>query len=69
LPDGRSIALKIADGNDRARIPVLVGALRSLGLGARAGAARDLLNELAVGTVLGGGQPVGTLEIRPGLFA
>ena len=69
LPDGRSIALKIADGSDRARIPVLVGALRSLGLGARAGAARDLLNELAVGTVLGGGRPVGTIEIRPGLFA
>jgi hypothetical protein len=49
-------------------MPVLVGALRSLGLGAR-GSARDLLNELAVGTVLGGGQPVGTVEIVPGLFA
>jgi L-asparaginase II len=68
LPDGRSIALTIADGGDRARMPVLVGALRSLGLGAR-GSARDLLNELAVGTVLGGGQPVGTVEIVPGLFA
>ena len=69
LPDGRSIALKIADGGDAARMPVLVGALRSLGLGARAGAARELLNELAVGTVLGGGQPVGSVEIVPGLFS
>jgi L-asparaginase II len=69
LPDGRSIALKIADGSDRARMPVLVGALRSLGLGARGGPTRDLLNELAVGTVLGGGQPVGTVEIVPGLLS
>ena len=68
LPDGRSIALTIADGGDRARMPVLVGALRSLGLGTR-GAARDLLNELAVGTVLGGGRPVGTVEIVPGLLS
>ena len=34
-----------------------------------AGAARDLLDELAVGTVLGGGQPVGTVEIVPGLLS
>jgi hypothetical protein len=47
---------------------VLVAALRSLGLGGRAGAARDLLNELAVGTVLGGGKAVGTVEIVPGLL-
>jgi L-asparaginase II len=69
LPDGRSVAVKIADGSDRARMPVLVGALRSLGLHERAGAARELLNDLAVGSVLGGGQPVGTIEIRPGLFS
>ena len=37
LPDGRTVALKIADGSDRARMPLLVGALRSLGLGARSG--------------------------------
>jgi L-asparaginase II len=69
LPDGRTVALKIADGGDRARMPLLVGALRSLGLGGRTGPARDLLNELAVGIVLGGGRPVGTIEIRPGLFS
>lgn len=68
LPDGRSVALQIADGGDRARMPVLVAALRSLGLDAR-GAPRDLLNELAVGTVVGGGQPVGTVEIVPGLLS
>ena len=32
LPDGRSIALKIADGGDRARPPVMVAALRRLGI-------------------------------------
>ena len=69
LPDGRTVALKIADGGDRARMPLLVGALQSLGLGARSGPARDLLDELAVGTVLGGGRPVGTVEIVPGLFS
>jgi len=69
LPDGRSIALHIADGADRARMPVMVAALRSLGLGGRAGSARDLLDELAVGTVLGGGHAVGTVEIVSGLLA
>ena len=28
LPDGRCVAVKITDGGDRARMPVLVGALR-----------------------------------------
>ncbi|MCE9623485.1 MAG: asparaginase [Actinomycetia bacterium] len=32
LPDGRAIALKIADGGDRARAPVMVAALRALGI-------------------------------------
>ena len=31
LPDGRAVALKIADGGDRARPPVMVAALRALG--------------------------------------
>ncbi len=31
FPDGRAIALKIADGGDRARAPVMVAALRALG--------------------------------------
>lgn len=32
LPDGRAVALKIADGGDRARPPVMVAALRHLGV-------------------------------------
>ncbi|MGB8859692.1 MAG: asparaginase [Ilumatobacteraceae bacterium] len=32
LPDGRALALKIADGGDRARPPVMVAALQALGI-------------------------------------
>lgn len=32
FPDGRAIALKISDGGDRARPPVMVAALRALGI-------------------------------------
>lgn len=32
LPDGRTVALKVADGASRARLPVMVAALRSLGV-------------------------------------
>jgi len=32
FPDGRAVALKIADGGDRARPPVMVAALRRLGV-------------------------------------
>jgi L-asparaginase II len=32
FPDGRAVALKIADGGDRARPPVMVAALRALGI-------------------------------------
>ena len=31
MPDGRAVALKIADGANRARPPVMVAALRALG--------------------------------------
>jgi L-asparaginase II len=62
LPDGRAVALKISDGAERARVPVLIGALRSWGL------TSDVLNELGTGTVLGGGRPVGSIELAPGIF-
>jgi L-asparaginase II len=62
LPDGRAIAVKISDGAERARMPVLMAALSRLGL------ASDLIDELAVGAVLGGGRRVGTVEVMPGLF-
>jgi L-asparaginase II len=32
LPDGRAVAMKIADGSNRARPPVMVGALQRLGI-------------------------------------
>ncbi len=62
LPDGRTVAVKITDGGDRARMPVLVAGLRALGLSS------DVLNELGTGVVLGGGHQVGTVEIAPAVF-
>lgn len=53
LPDGRAIAVKIADGANRARVPVAAAAL------ARAGVDPGLLTEFAGEPLLGGGQPVG----------
>ena len=57
LPDGRAIALKIDDGGQRARSPVMVAALRHLGVDVYA------LDEFATAPLLGGGERVG--EIRP----
>ncbi|MFC3572043.1 asparaginase [Streptomyces yaanensis] len=57
LPDGRAVAVKIADGANRARIPVAAAAL------ARAGVAPAALAEFAGEPLLGGAEPVGT--IRP----
>jgi L-asparaginase II len=57
LPDGRAVAVKIADGADRARVPVAAAAL------ARAGVDPALLAEFAGEPLLGGGEPVGC--VRP----
>jgi L-asparaginase II len=57
LSDGRAVALKIDDGGERARLPVLVAALRVLGV------ASPELDELGTVPVLGHGDPVG--EVRP----
>ncbi|GAB2728535.1 asparaginase [Streptomyces bullii] len=57
LPDGRAVAVKIADGADRARVPVAAAAL------ARAGVDPVLLAEFAGEPLLGGGEPVG--GVRP----
>jgi len=59
LPDGSSAAVKVADGSTRAAVPMLVGALRALGVTA------DVLDELATEPVLGGGVPVGELRGTP----
>jgi L-asparaginase II len=68
LPDGRCVALKITDGGDRARMPVLVEALRAMGVTPGTPQAAALLDEFAVGQVMGGGEPVGTVSVAPGLF-
>ncbi len=56
LADGSAVALKIADGAGRARTPVLVKALRLLGI--------EVLDDLATVPVLGGGQVVGEVRAR-----
>jgi len=58
LPNGSAAAVKIEDGNSRARTPVTVAILA--GLGAQPPA------ELATTVVTGGGRPVG--QIRPARF-
>lgn len=60
LPDGSSIALKIADGSTRARSVVMIAALRRLGIDIDAD---ETLTELATTPVLGHGKPVGA--VRP----
>ena len=57
LPDGRAVALKIADGAGRARAPVMVAALRALGVDLPADAARRA-------RCSGHGEPVGEVRAR-----
>ena len=52
-PDGRAAALKIADGGERARVPVMLTTLRTLGFD---------VDAVPVPAVLGHGRPVG--EVR-----
>jgi L-asparaginase II len=56
LPDGRAVALKIADGADRARPAVMVAALRSLGIDTTA------VEPFVTEWILGHGRHVG--EVR-----
>lgn len=60
LPSGAAVAVKVADGAQRARLPMLVGALRRLGVQA------PVLDELAEVPVLGGGRQVGSVRLRAG---
>jgi L-asparaginase II len=55
LPDGHGLAVKIADGNSRARPVVMAAALRQVGV--------DVPSEMLTAPVLGHGEPVGS--IRP----
>lgn len=56
LPDGRAIALKIADGANRARPPVMIAALRALGIDV------STVEPLVMQWILGHGHHVG--EVR-----
>ncbi len=56
LPGVGAVALKIDDGAERARVPVLVSALRRLAVDA------PVLDELAETPLLGGGVPVGAVR-------
>jgi L-asparaginase II len=57
LADGGAVALKVEDGAGRARTPILVAALRRLGVEA------DVLDELATTPVIGGGREVGEVRV------
>ena len=56
LPDGRAVAMKIADGGDRARPPVMVAALAALGVDVAA------LSPLVESRIMGHGRQVGTVR-------
>lgn len=58
LPDGSALAVKIADGSDRARMPI-TATLLAEHLGSEAALA---LEPLATSPAFGGGQPVGLLS-------
>lgn len=55
-----AVAVKIADGSNRARPPVMISGLRRLGLGD--GTEKDLFTELAGPPVYGGGERVGAMR-------
>jgi L-asparaginase II len=56
VPGVGAVALKIDDGGMRARMPVLVSALKRLGV------KEPILDDLAEETLLGGGHPVGIVR-------
>jgi L-asparaginase II len=60
LPSGAAVAVKVADGAQRARLPIVVAVLHRLGLDSA------VLDGLAELPVLGGGRPVGAVRLRRG---
>jgi L-asparaginase II len=62
LPSGRAVALKITGGDNQARLPVLVAALRRIDVDAL------VLDELAELPVLGGPAQVGAVRLRRGVL-
>ncbi len=63
LADGSAVTLKIDDGVTRARMPVMIAALRRLGVDA------PEFERQATSAVLGGGIPVGEVRLRPDALA
>jgi L-asparaginase II len=56
LPDGRAVALKVADGSNRARPPAMMQALRTLGVDVSG------VGDAVAQQILGHGRPVGTVD-------
>lgn len=63
FPDGRAVALKIADGGDRARPPVMVAALRALGIDV------SDVEALVLEPIMGHGRQVGVVRAVDGRSA
>ncbi|WP_189060908.1 asparaginase [Longimycelium tulufanense] len=63
VPGVGAVALKVTDGAARARLPIMVGALRALGV-----PASPELDALAEDPVLGRGEPVGVVRLLPDVF-
>ena len=61
MPDGRAVALKIADGGDRARPVVLAAALAALGIAVAPAAGAWHVDIYGHGRPVGGVRPVGAL--------
>lgn len=59
--DGRAVAVKVDDGAGRASVPVLVAALRRLGV-----ELPEDLGPVVAPPVLGGGRPVGAIRVPAG---
>jgi L-asparaginase II len=55
--DGRAVAVKVGDGSERARVPVMLAALRSLGFD---------VDDVPVPRILGHGHPVGEVTALVG---
>jgi L-asparaginase II len=64
LADGRAVAFKIEDGAARARPPLTVALLRTLGLDGEAGVDSAALDRIAAVPVVGGGRVVGEVRVR-----
>ena len=61
LPEGRAVALKTDDGAPRVRPVLMTAALRRMGVDSEAGVDGDLVREIGVCSLHGGGRVVGQI--------